>query len=157
MSDASRADSSELTPAQQSYRAEWRNLCFTVERYQADELINECRDKYQFAKTYQNYGRDIDRTLHELLDQANRGDFSFFTERGVPLAVLTPRLVQRLLKDWKGAIASKKIRVAEAFEVRFGEDIDVFIATEHNAEPLQAAASLDPGDALSQLSKWTRG
>ncbi len=150
------ADPGTLTPAQHSFRAEWRNLCFTVERYQADDLLSNCRDKYQFAKTYMNYGRGMDRKVADLEDCAKRGIYTFFTERGIPTDVMSPTLVQRLLGDWKGAIASKRTRVAEAFEIRFGEEIGVFIATAHNADRLTEAESLDEADALILLSKWAR-
>jgi len=145
------------TPLERSYRGEWRNLCFTIERFQADGLIAGCHDKYQIAKTYQNYGRDLEQRIADVQQSAQRGNYTFFTDRGIPANVLTPPLVRRMLNDWRGAIASKKTRVAEAFEVRYGEEIGVFLATAQNAPRLENAHTVDEDDAVMQLDRWSRG
>src|SRR5690349_7614447 len=47
-------------PEQEALRSEWRNLCFALERLQADALLANCRDKFEFAKTFARYGAGFD-------------------------------------------------------------------------------------------------
>ena len=137
---------------QHRFRAEWRQLCETLESAQGDELCRVSRDKYQFVKTYRMYGRDFDRLAADLKRSARHGQFQFFCERGLPQDVLTYKFVELLLEDWKAAVLAKKRHVAEVFRFRFNENIDTCIVTGEESAQLGEADSLHPGDALHHLS-----
>ena len=141
----------EFTPDQEAARAEWRKLCFVLEGLQATELNHRCQDKYAVAKTYSVYGRHHERALAEVREQLDREDFSFFVNRGVARGVMNRKLAEAMLRDWIGAVASKRNRVAENFEGRFNEDIDVFCALPGNAARIASAKSVDWTDALLLL------
>lgn len=138
-------------PEQESLRSEWRNLCFVLERLQADALLASCRDKFEFAKSYSIYGRGFDVLYDELMKRANAGDFEFFVERGMTESLMSVAMVERMLADWYGAIASKKSRLDESFSIRYGEDIDEFLVNPRHAARLAAAMAVDSSDALLKL------
>ena len=143
----------ELSPDQQNCRAEWRHLCLTLERAQGDNLIQNCHDKFQYAKTYVVYGREIEQTVAEVHQAATQGNYQFFTERGISLDHLSPKLATLMIKDWKQAVASKKAVLSEKFQGRFNEDIDLFVGTPHNASRLIMSISFDTTDAILQLAE----
>jgi hypothetical protein len=138
-------------PEQESLRSEWRNLCFALERLQADALLANTRDKYEFAKSYAIFGAGFDALYEELTKRAERGDFEFFVDRGMAESLMTFPLVERMLADWFGAIASKKSRLDEAFSIRYGEDIDEFLVNPRHAAKLAQATALDSADALLKM------
>jgi hypothetical protein len=135
-------------PEQEALRSEWRNLCFALERLQADALLANCRDKFEFAKTFARYGAGFDALYEDLTKRAEAGDFDFFTDRGMNESLMSVALVERMLVDWFGAIASKKSRLDETFSIRYGEDIDEFAANPRHAAQLAAAKSFDSADAI---------
>jgi hypothetical protein len=145
---------SEWTHDQQRSLEEWRNLCFTLERAQAENLIENCPEKFQFAKTYVVYGRDLDKTAAEIAQSASQGNFSFFVWRGIRADIMTPAMAEQMVRDWRGAITSKKVRLAEIFQGRFNEDIEHFIATPHHASRLIMAKSFDETDAILAMETW---
>jgi hypothetical protein len=138
----------EITADQQRSLEEWRNLCFTLEKAQAENLIDNCHEKFQFAKTYVVYGRDLEKTAADIAQSASQGNFSFFVWRGIRADILTPAIAEQMIRDWRSAITSKKVRLAEMFQGRFNEDIEHFIATPHNASRLIMANSFDDTDAI---------
>lgn len=142
-------------PEQEALRSEWRNLCFALERLQADALLANCRDKFEFAKTHAMYGAGFDALYEELTKRAAGGDFEFFVERGMTESLMSLALVERMLVDWFGAIASKKSRLEETFSIRYGEDLDEFAANPRYAAQLAAAKPLDTADAILQLPVLT--
>jgi hypothetical protein len=144
----------DWTPDQQRSLEEWRNLCFTLERAQAENLIENCPEKFQFAKTYVVYGRDLEKTAADIAQSASQGNFSFFVWRGIRADVMTPAVAEQMVRDWRGAITSKKVRLAETFQGRFNEDIETFIATPHNASRLIMANSFDETDAILAMVTW---
>jgi hypothetical protein len=145
---------SSLTADQEVSREEWRNLCFTLERAQGENLVQNCRDKFQFAKTYMVYGRELEQTVAEVKQAADQGNYRFFAERGIRADHLTPELADQMMIDWRGAIASKKAVVADVFQRRFGEDIEQFVGTPHNASRLIMANRYDAKDAILGLVEW---
>lgn len=138
-------------PEQEAMRVEWRNLCFALERLQADGLLANCRDKFEFAKTYSVYGAGFEALYDDLLKRAQAGDFEFFVDRGMSESLMSAAMVERLLVDWYGAIASKKSRLDEAFSIRYGEDVDEFAANPAHAAHLASAKALDAADAVLLL------
>jgi hypothetical protein len=144
----------EWTQDQERALEEWRNLCFTLERAQAENLIENCPEKFQFAKTYVVYGRDLEKTAAEIGQSASQGNFSFFVWRGIRADIMSPAMAEQMVRDWRGAIASKKIRLAETFQGRFNEDIEHFIATPHNASRLIMANAFDETDAILSMVTW---
>jgi hypothetical protein len=118
--------------------------------------VQNCKDKFQHAKTYMIYGRELEQTVAEVIQAATQGNYSFFSERGVATVALTPRLAEGMMIDWRGAIASKKAVVADVFLRRYGEDIEQFVATPHNASRLIMANSYDAQDAILGLADWTQ-
>jgi hypothetical protein len=144
----------EFTLDQQRSLEEWRNLCFTLERAQAENLIENCHEKFQFAKTYLVYGRDLEKTAADIAQSASQGNFSFFVWRGIRADVLNPAVAEKMIGDWRSAITSKKVRLAETFQGRFNEDIEHFIATPHNASRLIMANSFDETDAILAMVTW---
>lgn len=138
-------------PEQETLRSEWRNLSFALERLQADALLANCRDKYEFAKSYAVYGAGFDALYEDLTKRAAAGDFEFFVDRGMAESLMSLPLVERMLADWFGAIASKKSRLEEAFSIRYGEDIDGFLANPRHAARLAAVTPLDATDALLKM------
>lgn len=138
-------------PDQEALRSEWRNLCFALERLQADALLANCRDKFEFAKSYASYGAGFDALYEDLVRRAAAGDFEFFVDRGMNESLMSVAMVERMLVDWFGAIASKKSRLDEAFSIRFGEDIDEFLMSPRYAKQLAAAKTVDTADALRQM------
>jgi hypothetical protein len=146
----------QLTPEQEAALEEWRLLCQTLERAQGDHLVQNCREKYQYAKTYMVYGREIDHTAIEVKQAALQGDFSFFTDRGIAISCMSPLLAEHMMKAWRVSVASKRAFVADMFMKRFGEDIEEFIGTPHNASRLIMAVSFDQRDAIQGLAAWTQ-
>lgn len=146
----------QLTAEQEAALEEWRLLCQTLERAQGDHLVQNCREKYQYAKTYMVYGRELDHTAIEVKQAALRGDFSFFTDRGISVHCMTPLLADHMMKAWRVSVASKRAFVADMFMKRFGEDIEEFIGTPHNASRLIMAVSFDQRDAIQGLAAWTQ-
>lgn len=142
--------------ARQTVLQEWKHLCFALEQAQGDHLVATCRDKYQYAKTYLVYGRELDHLCVEVRQSAKQGNYQFFVDRGISARHLTPILADEMLRAWRTAIASKRARVAEMFQRRFGEDIDEFIGTPHNASRLVMAVAFDRRDAVLALADWTQ-
>ncbi|MEX2093874.1 MAG: hypothetical protein WD971_14405 [Pirellulales bacterium] len=153
---ATHVPASHLTPEQDAALEEWRLLCQTLERAQGDHLVQNCREKYQYAKTYMVYGREMDHTAIEVKQASMRGDFSFFTDRGISAHCMTALLADHMMKSWRVSIASKRAFVADMFMKRFGEDIEEFIGTPHNASRLIMAVSFDQRDAILGLAEWTQ-
>lgn len=153
MTDA-RGDSSaeDIRTRQGACRAEWRQLCETLETAQGDELCRTCRDKYQFIKTYRVYGRDLERFVANLKKSAAVGQYQFFCDRGVPREVLTPTFVEVLLDDWKSAIDAKRRHVAEVFRFKFNENIESYIVTGEDSARLSGVESVHASDALHHLT-----
>ena len=133
---------------------EWRRLCFVLEGLQATALLLGRCDKYELARTYLAYERDHERTVSDVERAIDRGDFHFFTNRGVPSSIVSPVVAHELLRDWRGAIASKLVRIAEAFAVRFDEVLPEFIATPGNTARIASAASQDERNAVVLLDRW---
>jgi hypothetical protein len=133
---------------------EWRRLCFVLEGLQATALLLGRCDKYELARTYLAYQLDHDRTVSDIQRAIERGDFRFFTDRGVPSSIASPVVARELLRDWRGAIASKLERIAQAFAVRFDEVLPEFIATPANAARIAAAAGQDERNAVALLDRW---
>lgn len=141
-----------ISARQQQCRAEWRQLCETLEAAQGDELCRTCRDKYQFIKTYRVYGRDFERFAVTLKKSAAVGQYQFFCDRGVPRDILTPIFVELLLDDWKSVIDAKKRHVAEVYRFKFNENIDTCIVTGEDSARLSGAESMHTNDALHHLT-----
>lgn len=80
-------------------------------------------------------------------------DFRFFTDRGVASDLMTPAFARDLLRDWQGAIASKQTRIADAFQQRFGEDIEEFLGTPRNAAAIAGSARHDEANAVTLLER----
>lgn len=139
---------------QQVARAEWRRLCFVLEGVQATHLIERCGDKFSFARSYAAYLADETRSLAALIAAIGKGDYGFFVDRGVPPSLMCESFAQHLLRDWSAAMASKRARLAEAFEGRFGEDIDVFSATPRNGGAIAESSAVDEGNAVWILNRW---
>jgi len=141
---------------QEAALREWKHLCYTLERAQGDHFVAICRDKYQFAKTYLVYGREMDQVGVEVRQAGKQGNFAFFTERGMPGRLMMPALADEMLKAWRIAVASKRARIAEMFQRRFGEDIEEFLGTPHNASRLVMAVGIDQRDAVLALADRTQ-
>ena len=145
-----------LTPEQQACREEWRTLCQVLERAQGEELNQNCRDKYQFAKTYIAFGRDVEATIADVRQRAQHGKYSFFSDRGINAAHLTPSLADRLLRDWQHAIESKREQAALVFHSKFGQPIKEYVdIAPHEvdkAAKMNAAVSLIDSDAVIELA-----
>lgn len=139
---------------EQQVRAEWRRLCFVLEGIQATHIIEQASDKFAFARAYVAYRDEESRAFAALAQAIAEGDYRFFVDRGVPPSILSDAFAHQLLRDWNGAIASKQARLAEAFEGRFGEDIDVFSATPRNGVSSSEPTSGDNRNALSLLDRW---
>ncbi len=135
-------------------RAEWQRLCFVLEGIQAKNVIELSADKYAFARSYTTYQAEEARTIALLTDSIDRGDYEFFVDRGVPSCLLCRSFACQLLCDWKIAIVSKQARLAEAFQGRFGEDIEVFCVTSCNLPALKASSSSDASNAIWLLAHW---
>ena len=157
MGNTCESGSGDLSSAQETARQEWRNLCFTLERAQGDNLVRNCKDKYEFAKTYQCFGRNLDQTIDDVQKAASQGNYSFFSERGIASTTMTPSLAIAMLKDFRGAITSKKIMLAAHFRSRYGENIDEFVGTPHHGSRLLMAEGVDDADATVQLAQWAAG
>lgn len=138
-----------------AYREEWRNLCFTLEQLQGQLLDEDCHDKYAYAHTYKKFGQDYEKLASTLRQCARQGDYSFFVKRGVPKSSITLDCVDELIRDWHSAIVSKQVVAARRFEIRFGEDIDVFLKTHDHRDQIASAESLcGPSDAIVALEQW---
>jgi hypothetical protein len=146
---------SQWTAEQIAARQEWQNLCFTLERSQADELIRDGHDKYAFAKTYLAFGQEMERVVADVRLEIQKDNFQFFMRRGIASAVMTRALAEQLLRDWNGAVASKQARLSEAFRRRFNEEIDEFVATPNHAARLLIEDGGAEVDAVVQLEHWT--
>lgn len=147
---------SNFTREQEAVLQEWRHLCLTLERVQGEHLVANCRDKYQYAKTYLVYGRELDQVCVEVKQAASQGNFDFFVARGTAARHVAFEMVDDMLKSWRVAIASKRAHVADMFMRRFGEDIDEFLGTPHNASRLVVAVGYDNRDAMLELADWTQ-
>jgi hypothetical protein len=135
-----------------SARKEWVRLCGTLESAQGDELSKQCRDPYQFARTYQQYGARFDEIAHGVQQAVRRGDTTFFRERGVPSDMINDSFTKLLLADWLDCIKTKKQKVAEVFQLKFQQAVEHFIQAEVNTSKLNTARPLHESDALLQLS-----
>jgi len=145
---------SALTPQQVAYLQEWRDLCYTLEKAQGDELCHHCHDKFQFAKTFSVFGREFERAADDVRHRVGQGNFSFFSERGIPGDVMTPTLAERMLDDWRHAIDAKRGHLEIVFRSKFGQTIDECLRGEENAVPLNLAESLERADAVTLLSDF---
>jgi len=142
----------EAKDQRKSARQEWVRLCGTLEAAQGDELSKHCRDPYQFARTYQQYGAQFDEVARDVQRSVRHGDTTFFRERGVPSGIVNDSFTKSLLADWQDSIKTKKRKVAEVFQLKFQQAIDHFIQAEQNMSKLNAARPLHQTDALLQLS-----
>jgi hypothetical protein len=68
---------------QRQSQTKWRRLCETLETAQAVDLIRNCKDKYQFVKTYRTYGDSFHHVSTGLRASARLGQYGFFCERGL--------------------------------------------------------------------------
>jgi hypothetical protein len=152
----SRHQGDRLTPEQQACREEWRALCQALERAQGEELNQNCRDKYQFAKTYLVFGRDVEAMIADVRQRAQHGKYAFFGDRGINVAHLTPALADRLLSDWRHTIESKREQAALVFHSKFGQPISEYVdIASHEvdkAAKMNAAKSLIESDAVIELA-----
>jgi hypothetical protein len=147
-------DSRNWTEPQIAALKEWRNLCFALERAQADDLIRNCRDRFAYAKTYLAWTDGLDDSIARVRRDAEQGDFRFFTSRGVPACVMSRALAEHMLRNLRGAVASKQDAAEVAFAGRFKEDLGVFSAAANNEGRVRAAQSNDEGDAVLLLDRW---
>jgi hypothetical protein len=86
-----------FTTDQEAVLQEWKHLCQTLERAQGDHLVAICRDKYQYAKTYLVYGREVDQVSVEVRQAAKQGSYQFFADRGIAVRHLSPLLADVML------------------------------------------------------------
>lgn len=135
-------------------RQEWSRLCYVLEGLQATALLQRTADKHTMARTYRLYHEDYTTAASAIIQAVAAGDYRFFTNRGVATSQMTLAFARDLLRDWQGAIASKQARIAEAFQRRFGEDIDEFLATPRYAEKIAVAVNHDQGNAVMLLERW---
>ena len=145
-----------MTSQQEASRDEWRTLCQALERAQGEELSQNCRDKYQFAKSYLVFGRDVEATIADVRQRAMHGKYGFFCDRGINAEAMTPRLAERMLRDWKHAIETKREQTALVFHGKFGQSIGEYVnIAPHEvdkAAKMNAAVSLIDSDAVIELA-----
>lgn len=139
---------------EQEARIEWRRMCFVLEGVQASHVIEACLDKLAFARAFLSFQTDERRAFAALGESVAQGDFRFFVARGVSPTILTDSLARQLLRDWRSAIVSKQVRLAEAFEGRYGEDIEVFCLTNRNANSITSSAGEESRNAISLLDRF---
>ena len=149
-------DTTVLPPTQENCRQEWRDLCFTLEMAQANDLIQTCRDKFEFAKTLTVFGARLDETIAAVRLRAREGNYRFFSERGIPAGAIDDALVERMLRDWLAAVESKKNHASLAFTSRFGQSVASFLRNPEHAWKLSQAKSHAETDAILLLEQWTR-
>ena len=147
----------ELTPQQEACCREWRDLCQALERAQGEDLNQNCRDKYQFAKTYMVFGRDLAATIDDVRARLAQGNASFFTERGAFCDEITAEMAELMLRDWSDAVAAKKQHAAFVFHNKFGRQIDDFVGTNYqalvNTTKMASARPLFASDAIVLMSE----
>ena len=144
-----------LTPEQEAVCREWREICQTLERAQGEDLNQNCRDAFQFAKSYQAFGRDLPATITDVRQRVANGNYSFFADRGIFASCLSPSVAERMLRDWQQAVEIKKQHAAFVFHNKFGKSIDEFIGDGYqavaNTTKMAGAKSLVETDAVIML------
>lgn len=149
-------DTTISLPSQDTCRQEWRDLCFTLEMAQANDLIQACRDKFEFAKTLSQFGAQLDETIATVRQRAKEGNVRFFSDRGIPSAAIDEALVEWMLRDWRAAVESKKNHASLAFASRFGQSLASFLRNPEHAWKLAQAKSHVENDAILLLEQWAR-
>ncbi|MCA9264141.1 MAG: hypothetical protein KDA60_09855 [Planctomycetales bacterium] len=145
-------ESTTKSERQRAAREEWRRLCDALENAQGEELVRTCRNRYQLIKTYKLYGSKFDQIVSDLKKAADKGDFSFFRERGVPTSIMDWRFAQELLQVWKTKIQDKKRQVEQIYNLQYGEPLPAAMRTDEEAFKLDSVEPLHTMDALMQLS-----
>lgn len=143
---------SNRSSKQKQARDEWHRLCDAIEKAQGEELAKTCRQRFAFIRTYQVYGSRYDGLVTRLKRAVDSGDFEFFQERGVPSDVLDWRLAEQLLRDWNDIVTEKKRRLAEIYQLQYGEPLEEAVRTDEDAFQLSSAQPLHEMDALLLLS-----
>lgn len=85
-----------------------------VEMKQAQELIQGCSNKYQFAKTHSMYVKDWEKTRAHMVNRINSNQSSANIRKPVTDEML--RIADSIIKE-------KLDMVKLAFEMKFGESI----------------------------------
>jgi hypothetical protein len=152
MSNLDASGASNRQVRQKQARDDWHRLCETIEQAQGDELAKTSRQRFAFIRTYQVYGSRYKGLVTKLKHAADSGDFGFFQERGVPSDVLDWRLAEQLLRDWNDIVTEKKRRLAEIYQLQYGEPLEEAVRTDEDAFQLSSAQPLHETDALLLLS-----
>jgi len=103
-----------FTPEQQQFLEQFRRTAFEAENAQCMDLILNCHNKFQFAKTYRVYRRDLARANEQIRDRVSRGDLG----PGV-----TPEVAEEMIRIGTQAVEEKMKRCADHFLHTWGEPI----------------------------------
>lgn len=90
-----------------------------VEKAQALELIEYCNNKYQFAKTYSVYIEDWEKTKGKMLEAIRTNKLPPGTSK---------EFMENMIEISEGVIKQKLDILRPAFQKKFGESIDSFLA-----------------------------
>lgn len=109
-----------FTPEQQQFLEQFRRTAFEGENAQCMDLILNCHNKFQFAKTYRVYRRDLARTNQQIRDRISRGDLG----PGV-----TTEVAEEMIRIGTQAVQEKMKRCADHFLHTWGEPITNYAGT----------------------------
>lgn len=103
-----------LTAEERSHLTSLSKQMLEGELAQAKDLIANCKNKYQFAKTHSTYTKDWEKTLARMESDLSRGK--------LPLGV-SANLHKAVIVEASKIIEAKLETVREAFQMKFGESI----------------------------------
>lgn len=98
-----------------------------AEKAQAQDLIQNCHNKFQFAKTYSVYVEDWEKTKAMMLTAIQTDKFPPGTSK---------EFMENMLEISEGIIQDKLNTVKTAFEQKFGESIFNYLGSDGKTKKL---------------------
>ena len=124
------AYSGQFTPEQAAFLEEFRRRTFAAEQAQCHDLITNCHNKFQFAKTYRVYRSDLAKTTQEISQRARTGQLG---------PGLTPAMAEAMIAIGREAVGEKMAKCAQHFQRTWGEPITNDAGTGQGCATLIAA------------------
>lgn len=114
-------DTSKLTKEEEVSLKNWIAHVATAEMAQVQDLMANCNNAFQFAKTYKVYKKDWENTKRQMEEKAKSG-------------VLPPGVSANLNQatlDASDEIMQRKFNlVSEGFQMKFNEPIDNYLGSQ---------------------------
>lgn len=116
-----------FNPQEQEFLNNFKIQMELQEIGQAGELIQQCNNKYQFAKTHSVYVKDWEKARLEMSKKIQSNDFS---------QTLSKEVVNEMFKITEELTQEKLAMIRFAFDKKFGESIFNYLGPDGKTKKL---------------------